>query len=153
MLYQQLIQSIPRRYTQSFSHQLTTLSTGVSIQFLGRKKEVVSLHDSAVGTGQPIERKTKNLGNIGLDIETDLREFEKENTSRRISESLEATSSEQQQGTSARNVKLIHEQLIKLIGSMEEEIQNLSTNIQFKPFSNQIIQEEAIIIDSKYDCQ
>jgi hypothetical protein len=33
-----------------------------------------------------------------------LREFKKENPSRRISESLEATSSEQQQGTSARNI-------------------------------------------------
>jgi hypothetical protein len=30
-----------------------------------------------VGSGQPTERKTKTLGNIGLDIETDLREFEK----------------------------------------------------------------------------
>jgi hypothetical protein len=47
------------------------------------------------------QRKTKNLGNIGLVIETDLREFEKEKPSRRISEGLEATSSEQQQGTSA----------------------------------------------------
>jgi hypothetical protein len=32
-----------------------------------------------------------------------LREIEKENPSRRISEGLEATTSEQQQGTSARN--------------------------------------------------
>jgi hypothetical protein len=55
-----------------------TLSTGVSFQFLGRKFTVVSLHDSPVGSGQPTEIKTKNLGNIGLDIETDWREFEKE---------------------------------------------------------------------------
>jgi hypothetical protein len=48
-----------------------------------------------VGEGQHTERKTANLGNIGLDIETDLREFEKENPSRRISEGLEAISSEQ----------------------------------------------------------
>jgi hypothetical protein len=65
---------------------LISLSTGVSIQFLGRKLEVVSLNNSAVGSGQPAERKTKILGNIGLDIATDLREIEKQNTSRRISQ-------------------------------------------------------------------
>jgi hypothetical protein len=100
---QQLIQIIPRRFIQAITQQLTTLSTGVSFQFLGRKLEVVSLYDSAVGLGQPTERKTKNLGNIGLDIETDLREIEKQNPSQRISEGLEATTSEQQHGTSARN--------------------------------------------------
>jgi hypothetical protein len=50
-------------------------------------------------------RKTKNLGNIGLDIETDLWEFEKENPTLRISEGLEATTSQQQQGTSGKNVE------------------------------------------------
>jgi hypothetical protein len=54
-----------------------SLSTGVSIQFLGRNLEDVSLNDSAVGSGQSTERKTKNLENIGLDIETDLKEIEK----------------------------------------------------------------------------
>jgi hypothetical protein len=48
-----------------------------------------------VGSGQPTEIKTKNLGNIGLDIETVLREFEKENPSRRICEGLKATSFKQ----------------------------------------------------------
>jgi hypothetical protein len=57
-----------------------------------------------VGSGQPTERKTKKLGNIRLVIGTDLREFKKENLSQRISEGLEATRSEQQQGTSARNI-------------------------------------------------
>jgi hypothetical protein len=42
-------------------------------------------------------------------METDLREFEKENTHPRISEVLEATSSEHQQGTSARNDLLVKE--------------------------------------------
>jgi hypothetical protein len=56
-----------------------------------------------VRSGQPTERKTKNLGNIGLDIETDLREIEEQNPSRMISEGLEATTSKQQQGPSARN--------------------------------------------------
>jgi hypothetical protein len=79
-------------FNQPFSGQFLqtirrkTLSTGVSFQYLGCEAEDVSLNDSAVGSGQPTERKTKNLGNIGLDIETDWREFEKENTSRRISE-------------------------------------------------------------------
>jgi hypothetical protein len=93
MLTQQLNQAVPRSYTQTFTQQLMTLSTGVSFQFLGRIIEVIDLYDSAVESGQPTERKTKNLGNIGLDIETDLREFEK-NPSRRISEGLEATTSE-----------------------------------------------------------
>jgi hypothetical protein len=53
----------------------------------------------------PQREKQKNLGNIRLDIETDLKEFEKENPSRRISDGFEATTSEQQQGTSARNVE------------------------------------------------
>jgi hypothetical protein len=89
---------------------------------------------------------------MGLDIETDLREFEKENPSRRISEGLEATSSEQQQGTSARNDLLI-DKLGEKMESFNIYFQNLSNAIQFKKLSNQIIQEEAIIIDSKYDCQ
>jgi hypothetical protein len=100
---QQLNQTIPKRFIHAVIQPLITLSTGVSFQILGRQIEVVSLHDSAVGSGQATERKTKNLGNIRLDIETDLREFEKENPSRRINEGLEITSSEQQQGTSARN--------------------------------------------------
>jgi hypothetical protein len=52
-----------------------------------------------VGSGQPTERKTKNLGNIGLDNKTDLGKVDEENSSRRISEGSEATSSEQNEGT------------------------------------------------------
>jgi hypothetical protein len=48
---------------------------------------MIALWDQA----NPQRKKTKNLGNIGLDIETDLREFEKENTSQKISEGVEAT--------------------------------------------------------------
>jgi hypothetical protein len=92
---QQLNQIIPKRFIQEVIQFLITLSTGVSFQFLGRKIEVVSLHDSAVGSGQSTERKIKNLGNIGLDYEIDLREYEKENSSRRISKGLEAILSEQ----------------------------------------------------------
>jgi hypothetical protein len=47
----------------------------------GKYFEVVSLNDSAVESGQPTERKIKNLLNIGPDIETDLREFDEENSS------------------------------------------------------------------------
>jgi hypothetical protein len=95
MLNQQNNQAIPSIFTQAIIQLLISLSTEVSIQFLGRKLEIVSLNDSAVGSGQHTERKTKNLGNIGIDIETDLREIEKENPSQRISEGLEATTSEQ----------------------------------------------------------
>jgi hypothetical protein len=38
------------------------------IDFLGSEKEVVSLDDGAVWSGQPTESKTKKLGKIGLDI-------------------------------------------------------------------------------------
>jgi hypothetical protein len=62
-----------------------------------------------------------------------LREFEEENPSRRISEGWEATSSEQQHGTSARN--------------------DFDRITLFRSMNNQSIQEEAVIIDSKYDCQ
>jgi hypothetical protein len=55
-----------------------------------------------VGSSQPTEIKTKNLENLGLDKETDLRDFEKENSSRRISEGPGATTPEQQQGILAR---------------------------------------------------
>jgi hypothetical protein len=55
-----------------------------------------------VGSGQPTERKTKNFGNIGLDIEIDLREIDKENSSRRISNDSGSTTPEQH-GTLARN--------------------------------------------------
>jgi hypothetical protein len=82
------------------------LSTDVSYRFLVRKLEVASLNDIAVRSGQHTERKTKNLGNIGLDIETDLREFDKENSSRRISEGLRATALEQQPETLARKCKV-----------------------------------------------
>jgi hypothetical protein len=68
------------------------LSTDASYQFMRRFLEVVSLNDSAVGSGQPTEIKTKNIGNIGLYIEIDLMEFDKNNSSRRISEDLKATS-------------------------------------------------------------
>jgi hypothetical protein len=100
---QQLNQSIPDAVIHINNLFSKLISTEVSIQHLRRKLEVVVLNDSAVGSGQPTERKTKNLGNIGLDIKTDLRVIEKENPSRRISEGLEATRSEQQHGTSARN--------------------------------------------------
>jgi hypothetical protein len=69
MLSQQFYQSISEEFLKSIYQ--TTLSTGVSFQFLGSKLAVVSLHDSAVGSDQPIVIKTKNLGNLGLDIETD----------------------------------------------------------------------------------
>jgi hypothetical protein len=75
----------------------------VSFRFLGRNLEVVFLHDSAVGSGQPIERKTKNLGNIGIDIKTDLREFDKQSSSRRTSEGLRATTLKQHKETSNNN--------------------------------------------------
>jgi hypothetical protein len=81
-----------------------------------------------------------------------LREFEKENPSRRISEGLEATRSEQQQGTLARktiNDSAADREQWEIIKREFEEIQNLT---QFKTFSNQITQEDAIVIDSKYDC-
>jgi hypothetical protein len=81
-----IIQPIPRSFIQKLYQCLISLSTGVSFQFLGSEAEDVSLNDSVVGLGQPTERKTKNLWNIGLDIETVLREFEEENPSRRISE-------------------------------------------------------------------
>jgi hypothetical protein len=61
MPYQQLNQAIPKIYKQLFSQHSTLLSTGVSIQFLGRKLEVVSLYDSAVGSGPPTERKRKSI--------------------------------------------------------------------------------------------
>jgi hypothetical protein len=72
---------------------------------MGRKIDVVLINDSAVRSDQSTERKSKNLGNIELDIKTDLMEFEKENPSRRISEGLEVTTSEQRQRTSARNMR------------------------------------------------
>jgi hypothetical protein len=103
MPHQQLNPEIPDAIIQSSKLFLKSLSTGVSIQYLGRKLEVVLINDSAVGSGQPTERKTKNLGNIGLDIKTDLRVIEKENPSRRINESLEATTAKQEHRTSARN--------------------------------------------------
>jgi hypothetical protein len=81
---QQLNQSIPEAVIHINNLFHKSLSTGVSIQYLERKLEVAFLNDSAVGSGQPTERKTKNLGSIGLDIKTDLRVIEKENTSRRI---------------------------------------------------------------------
>jgi disulfide oxidoreductase YuzD len=52
------------------------LPTDASFRILERYKEVVSINDNAVGSCKPTEKKTKNLGNIGLDIETDLRDFE-----------------------------------------------------------------------------
>jgi hypothetical protein len=45
---QQLCQPISGEYKRTINQQISTLSTGVSFQFLGRKIEVVSLHDSAV---------------------------------------------------------------------------------------------------------
>jgi hypothetical protein len=78
------------------------LPTDASFRILGRLLEVVSLIDSAVGSGQPTEKKTKKFGNIGLDIETDLRDFEEEKSSLRISESSGAMPPEQQQGSLAR---------------------------------------------------
>jgi hypothetical protein len=116
--------------------------------------EVVSLNDSAVGSGQPKERKTKNLGNIGLDIETDLREIEEENPSRRIIEGLEATSFEQKLGTLARNM---FEMLLEL-ENLERKLMiskdfEFDRRTLFRTMNNQSIQEEAVIIDSKYDCQ
>jgi hypothetical protein len=45
---QQLNQAIPNIFMQLFTQQLISLSTGVSIQFLGRKLEVDSLNDSTV---------------------------------------------------------------------------------------------------------
>jgi hypothetical protein len=80
------------------------LPTNVSFRFLGSMR-VVSMHDSAVGSGQPTERKTKNLGNLGLDIKEDLKEFDKENSSRKIREGLMATTIEQQQGSLTRKSK------------------------------------------------
>jgi hypothetical protein len=76
--------------------------------------------------------KNKNLGNIGLDIETDLREFEKENSSRRICEDLKSTTSEQQQGTSASNVlesKLFEEicfRIIRIVRKCEQFMMKIS---------------------------
>jgi hypothetical protein len=66
------------------------LPTVASYQFMRRFLEVLSLNDSAVGSGQSTEIKTKNIGNIGLYIEIDLMEFDKDNSSRRISEGLRA---------------------------------------------------------------
>jgi hypothetical protein len=48
-----------------------------------------------VRSGQPTEIKRKNLGTIGLDIETDLREFEEKISSQRINEGSKATTLEQ----------------------------------------------------------
>jgi hypothetical protein len=56
----------------------------VSFRYLGIELEVVFFHDSHVGSGKHTERKTKNLGNIGLDIKADLREFDEENPSRKL---------------------------------------------------------------------
>jgi hypothetical protein len=71
-----------------------------------------------------------------------LREFDKENSSRRISEDLEATTSEQQQGTSARNVILLspinekmdelekrNEEIAKKLKEIEQNI--IQDKIQF----------------------
>jgi hypothetical protein len=91
---------VPNAPTQEKQNKF--LPTDASFRILGRNKEVVSLHDSAVGSGQPTEIKTKNLGNLRLDIETDLKDFEEENSSRRIRESPGATTPEQQQGSLAR---------------------------------------------------
>jgi hypothetical protein len=79
MLIQTFDQVYKYRNTSSFDpFPLKHLPTDVSYQFLGRKLEVVSLNDSSVESGQPTEIKTKNLGNNRLDIETDLKEFDKE---------------------------------------------------------------------------
>jgi hypothetical protein len=45
-----------------------------------------------MGSCQTTEIKTKNLGTMELDIEADLREFDEENSSRRIDDGSEATS-------------------------------------------------------------
>jgi hypothetical protein len=99
--YQQKIYDRNELETKTFL--LIYCSADVSFRFLGRKLEVVFLHDSAVGSGQSTERKTKNLGNIGLDIKTDLREFGKQSSSRRTSEGLRATTLKQYKGTSNNN--------------------------------------------------
>jgi hypothetical protein len=125
---QQLNQSIPEAVIHTNILFPKSLSPGVSIQYLGRKLEVVFLNDSAVESGQPTERKTKNLGNIGLDIKTDLRVIEKENPSGIISEGSEATTSEQQHGTSARNDKSMPKSIYI---EAEEKIPTIKSKTQF----------------------
>jgi hypothetical protein len=75
----------------------------MSFRFLGSVLEVVFLHDGAVGSGQPTERKTENLGNIGLDIQIDFKEFDKQSSSRKTSEGLRTTTLEQHKGTANNN--------------------------------------------------
>jgi hypothetical protein len=73
----------------------------------------------------------KKIGNIGIDIETDLREIEKQNPSRRISECLEATTSKQQRGTSARNDESKQDQfLLKDINHLKLENKNLNAKFE-----------------------
>jgi hypothetical protein len=72
------------------------LSTNVSCQFPNVELEVILSNDSAVGSSSPTEKKkTKTFRNIWLNDKTDLKKFKEENSSRRISEGSEATSSEQ----------------------------------------------------------
>jgi hypothetical protein len=65
------------------------LPTDVSFRILGRFLEVVSLNDNAVRSGQTTEIKTKKLGNIGLDIQTDLRDFEEKIHPEELARALE----------------------------------------------------------------
>jgi hypothetical protein len=106
------------------------LPTNVSCQFPNVELEVILSNDSAVGSSQPTERKTKNLRNIGLDDKTDLEKFDEANSSRRISKSSEATRSEQKEGTLARKNLIFEEKFT----STEKE--NIKRKIQENPFIN-----------------
>jgi hypothetical protein len=85
-----------------------------------------------MGSGEHTEKKTKNLGNIGLDIETDLRDFEKKNSSRRISEGSGATSPGQQQGSLARK------NVIFVVYFTEKEKETLREKINNNQFDEDI---------------
>jgi hypothetical protein len=119
------------------------LPTDASFRILGSYKEVVSINDSAVGSGQPTEKKTKNLGNIQLDIETDLRDFEEKNSSRRISKGSGATSLGQQQGSLARKN-------VNFVGYFtEKEKQLLRDKINANQFDEEIFLYKPINFDMK----
>jgi hypothetical protein len=96
-----------------------------------------------VGSGQPTEIKTKNLGNIGLDIETDLRDLDKENSYRRIREGSGVTTPEQQQGSLARKNIVFEGNFI------EEEKQFIKRKIYLNQFENKNYSIKVISLTAK----
>jgi hypothetical protein len=91
---------------------LKLLPTKVSNRFLGSEVKVISINDGAMGSGHPTERKTKRFRNFGPDIEIDLREIDKEKSSKRISEDSGATTPKQQhEKLVTKNLTLINKSL------------------------------------------